>query len=115
MASTNGKGLDRSATAGAKNGRERLKRTLLLGFVGLSIILIGLIWAEGLSTDTPATPSYYRDTFQMDPDVYLTITAEAAGPQDELTGTPVPGRETDAQHGNGQGQGHGQGQGQGSP
>jgi hypothetical protein len=99
----------------APTSQEKLKRALLLGFVAASVVLVGLIWAEGLGDGQPATPSYYRDTFQMNPDVYLTVTAEAVERQKELAGTPVPNQGTDVPHGDGQGRGQGQGQGQGAP
>ena len=69
-----------------------------------------MIWAEGLIADQPATPSYYRDSFQMDPDVYLTVTAQAMEFQQGLQGTPAPDLEEE-HHGSGSGQGRGQGQG----
>jgi hypothetical protein len=97
----------------APTNHEKLKRALLLFFVASSVLLIGLIWAEGLGDDPPATPSYYRDTFQMDPSVYLTITAEAIERRNELAGTPTPGG-AGASHGDGQGRGQGDGQGAGS-
>ena len=96
----------------AQKNSERLKRTALLGFVAVCIGLIGLIWADGLTADAPATPSYYRDTFRMDDSVYLTVTAEAIEYQRSLqSSTPSPTHQSDEQgeHGSGQGQGHGQG------
>ena len=91
----------------ASTNREGLKRALLLGFVIISIVLIGLIWAEGLVPDQPATPGYYRDTFQMDPNVYLTVTAEAIEFEAQLNGTPAPeaSDSTEEHHGSGSGQG----------
>lgn len=91
----------------AQKNHDRLKQLLLLGFVGISILLIGMTWADGLIADQPATPSYYRGSFQMDENIYLTVTAEAQ--QYELTGTPSA---PDHDAGHGAGQGHGQGSGQ---
>lgn len=91
----------------ASANREGLKRTLLLGFVAVNVILIGLIWTDGLVAHQPATPSYYRDTFQMDPDVYLTVTAEAVEFENQRNGTPAAHSEEE-QHGSDSGQGHGQ-------
>jgi uncharacterized membrane protein YgcG len=104
-------------------GREKIKRSSLLLFVAISVLLICLIWIEGLRVDVPATPSYYRDTFQMNPDIYLTITAEAIERRNELAGTPAPDGGAGASHGGGQGRGQGgdsggnsgSGSGQGSP
>ncbi len=94
----------------AEKNRERLKRFGLLGFVAVCVGLIGLIWADGLTTDEPATPSYYRDSFQMDPDVYLTVTAEAIEFQKNLeNGTPAATHDPDEHNGAGNGQGSGQG------
>ncbi|MBK8128732.1 MAG: hypothetical protein IPK53_07220 [bacterium] len=86
--------------------RECLKRALLLGFVTVSVVLIGLIWADGLVADQPATPSYYRDSFQMDPSVYLTVTAEAMEFENQLKGTPALDS-SEEHHGSGSGQGQG--------
>ncbi len=95
----------------AQENRERLKRTALLGFVAVCIGLIGLIWADGLTADEPATPSYYRDTFRMDDSVYLTVTAEAIEYQRNLeNGTPPPTTNPDKHDGHGAGQGQGSGQ-----
>lgn len=91
----------------ASKNQEGLKRALLLGFVGISILLIGLIWLGGLNEDEAATPSYYRDSFQVDPSVYLTVTAEAAEFERSLNGTPAPTREDAHQNGSGQGRGQG--------
>lgn len=91
----------------ASANREGLKRTLLLGFVAVNVVLIGLIWTDGLVAHQPATPSYYRDTFQMDPDVYLTVTAEAVEFENQLDGTPAA-HSGEEHHGSGSGQGHGQ-------
>ena len=93
----------------AQKTSERLKRTALLGFVAVCIGLIGLIWADGLTADQPATPSYYRDTFRMDDSVYLTVTAEAIEYQRSLeSGTPSATPDPDEHNGSGQGQGRGQ-------
>ena len=95
----------------AKTNLERLKRIALLGFVAVSIGLIILIWADGLTPDAPSTPSYYRDTFQIDEDVYLTVTAEFIEYQENLSnGTPAPTHAPDEHDGAGGGQGRGQGQ-----
>ena len=90
----------------AQKTSERLKRTTLLGFVAVCIGLIGLIWADGLTADAPATPSYYRDTFRMDDSVYLTVTAEAIEYQRSLeSGTPPATPDPDEHNGSGQGRG----------
>lgn len=92
----------------AETTRERLKRLALIGFVAVCVGLIGLIWADGLTGDEPATPSYYRDTFRMDENIYLTVTAQAIEFQNSLEqGTPPPS-EVPGEH-NGPGSGQGQG------
>ena len=92
----------------AQTTRERLKRTALLGFVAVCVGLIGLIWADGLTGNQPATPSYYRDTFHMDESVYLTVTAQAIEYQRSLElGTPVATTAPGAHNGSGGGQGQG--------
>ena len=91
----------------ASKNQEGLKRALLLGFVGISLLLIGLIWLDGLNGDEVATPSYYRDSFQVDPSVYLTVTAEAVEFERSLNGTPAPTNEETHQGGSGQGRGQG--------
>lgn len=94
----------------APTNREGVKRALLLGFVALSVVLVGIIWADGLIADQPATPSYYRDSFQMDPNVYLTVTAQAVEFERQLMGTPAADDDME-EHGSSSGQGRGQGQG----
>lgn len=98
----------------ASADRERVKQTLLLGFVIVSIILIGLIWIEGLQGNHQATPSYYRDTYKVDENIYLTVTAEAVEFQQQLSRTPVPVEGTPEHHGSGQGSGQGHGAGAGT-
>lgn len=97
----------------AEASRERLKRLALIGFVAVCVGLIGLIWADGLTADVPATPSYYRDTFRMDEDVYLTVTAEAIEYQRNLEDGPPPATPAPDEH-NGPGGGQGQGAGRGA-
>lgn len=93
----------------AETSRERLKRMALLGFVAVCVGLIGLIWADGLTADEPATPSYYRDTFRMDESIYLTVTAEAIEFERSLEqGTPPPTEAPSEHNGSGGGQGQGQ-------
>lgn len=88
---------------------EGLKRNLFLVFLLTCILLIGLIWAEGLSETEPATPSYYRDTsYRIDPSVYVTATAEALeNERRQKSGTPAPEPAESEQHGSGQGRGQG--------
>lgn len=93
----------------AKSDGATIKQPLLLGFVAISLILIGLIWADGMTQSEPATPGFYRETFQVDESIYATITAEAIEYREQLGGTPAPNREED--HASGQGQGRGQGRG----
>ena len=76
----------------AQANRERLKRALLVGFVIISIGLIGMIWVDGIVGKAEATPSYYRDTqFEFDENTYLTVTAEAVEYRMQLTGTAEAG------------------------
>ncbi|MCC6605431.1 MAG: hypothetical protein IT327_19650 [Anaerolineae bacterium] len=92
----------------AETNRERLKRLALIGFVAVCVGLIGLIWAEGLTGNEPATPSYYRDTFRMDENIYLTVTAQAIEFQNSLEqGTPPATTAPDEHNGSGSGQGQG--------
>ena len=91
-----------------KKNSERLKRMGLLAFLVVSVVLVGVVWADGLIEDAPATPSYYRDTFKPDENIYVTITAEAYEYQLRLTQTPEALRQEE--HGEG---GHGSGQGAG--
>ena len=97
----------------AETTRERLKRLALIGFVAVCVGLIGLTWAEGLTADTPATPSYYRDTsFRLDENFHLTVTAEAIEFQQNMdNGTPQATLAPDEHSGPGSGQGQGAGHG----
>lgn len=91
-----------------KNGQS-MKNTLLMVFVSISVVLILMVWYQGFTgSGAQATPSYYRESFEMDPNVYLTVTAQAIEFEQQLGGTPTPGGE-DEHQGSGQGQGRGQG------
>jgi len=96
---------------GVKN--DRLKRTLLLGFVFVSVLMIGAIWIQGIVDPEPETPSYYRDSYESDDSIYLTVTADALKYNPEPAGTP-DANEHDDHHGSGQGAGQGSGSGQSS-
>jgi len=74
----------------AKPTLESLKRTLLLTFVGFSIILISLIWADGLADTEPATPGYYRESTSVDSSIFVTITAKALEYEQQYGVTPTP-------------------------
>jgi hypothetical protein len=105
----------------ASTDREKLRRALLLAFVTASVILICLIWIEGLQGPGDATPSYSRGTYKVDESIYLTVTAEAVEFEQQLTKTPRPSdwtpehQENGLGQGGGRGQGRGQGTGNGSP
>lgn len=72
----------------ARPTSESVKEKLLIVFVLAALLMVGMIWAEGLSDQPPATPAYYRESFQIDESVYLTLTAEAVEYQLTLTATP---------------------------
>lgn len=92
----------------ASQNREGVKRTLLLGFVMVCLVLITLIWADGMIVDEEATPAYYRGRFEGNLSLSITLTAEMEAFQEGLGGTPAPEREEG--HGGGQGTGQGRGQ-----
>jgi uncharacterized membrane protein YgcG len=92
---------------------DRLKRTLLLGFVFVSVLMIGAIWIDGIVEPEPKTPSYYRDTFEVDDSIYLTVTADSLKYNPEPDGTPDANEHDEHHQGSGQRQGSGQGSGQG--
>ncbi|MFW5941385.1 MAG: hypothetical protein ACOCXI_06270 [Chloroflexota bacterium] len=83
----------------ARKRNERLKQTLLLAFVLVSVILVGLIWADGLREGEDAVPGYYRevDSGSVEETAPATVTAPPAhdpsgsGPG-APGGTPTPGR-----------------------
>jgi len=68
---------------------KSVKEKLLLGFVLVALIMVGLIWADGLSDRPDPTPAYYRGHFQVDEDAALTLTAEMIEYQLNLTTTPL--------------------------
>jgi len=72
----------------ASSTSKNIKEKMLLLFLLVSILLIGIIWAEGLIDSPPATPAYYRDTFQVDENFYLTVTAQMEAYEAEITVTP---------------------------
>jgi len=67
-----------------------MKQKLLLTFIIISVILIGLVWADGLFADEPEMPSYYRNTVQVEEPVAVTITPRTHEHQAEATATPTP-------------------------
>ncbi len=64
--------------AGKRTGQRGLGWTLLVGFIAASVIMIVMIWGDNLAGEDNSTPSYYRDTFVVDENVYATVTAVAA-------------------------------------
>jgi hypothetical protein len=72
----------------ASSTRKNVREKLLLLFLLASILLIGLIWVEGLADSPQPTPSYARGVFEVDQDIYLTVTAEMQEYEWQLTGTP---------------------------
>ena len=84
----------------AAKRNETVKKTLLFGFMLVSVSLVFLIWADGLIEHEPETPSYYRATLAVNDSMYVTLTAVARN-YELGTGTP----EGKNGHGNGGGGG----------
>lgn len=66
----------------ARKQRSRLKEILFFTFLGLSLVLVLLVWADGLRADADAVPGYYRSSTPIEADVTPTgpaTTAPAAG------------------------------------
>lgn len=65
---------DRESETMAKSKRENLKQSLLFIFMGVCLVLIVLVWVDGLIEDTgsPANPAYVRPTaaFEVDESLY---------------------------------------------
>ena len=76
--------------AAADSHTKSMKQKLLLAFVVMSVILIGLIWADGLFTAEPEMPHYYRNTVQIEEPVTVTITPRTHEHRAEATITPTP-------------------------
>lgn len=87
----------------ANSTRPGVKRTLLLSFVAVGIILIGMIWVDGLTGSEPTTPAYYRDSYQVAEPI-PTVTTAAVEPEGNPDGSPE-----DHRHGQGQREGQGWG------
>jgi hypothetical protein len=93
-----------------KLNRKVLKERLLLTFIGISVLLILIIWGSNLVQREQIQPDYYRETFQYDIDsIWFTETAIADEYLQEqgVTPSPPPTREH-------QGGGPGNGSGGGS-
>jgi len=69
----------------ASTPREGLKQYLLLGFVALSVALVGLVWADNLSDRPSGGTGFVRST----PTAPLTHVALSATPTATLTPTPL--------------------------
>ena len=48
--------------------REKIKQTLLLIFVLVNILLVIIIWVNGISGPTDETPAHLRPTFELEID-----------------------------------------------
>lgn len=80
----------------ARNTDKRIKRTLLLFFVAISVALIIGIYATDLAGDNDPAPAFYRGAPTMDPSIELTITVPAREHRSPSEATPtVPGDEFD--------------------
>jgi hypothetical protein len=76
--------------AAADPNSKSMKQKLLLTFILISVILIGLIWADGLFTAEPEMPSYYRNSVPTTEPMAVTVTVRAHEHRAEATATPVP-------------------------
>lgn len=80
----------------AHKKHDRLKQSLLLVFVGASLVLAGLIWVDGLVAGTEPAPSYYREApgtgaeGTVAPEATVAPAATAAPASPQLTPTPLP-------------------------
>ncbi|MFO7540062.1 MAG: hypothetical protein R6X32_18640 [Chloroflexota bacterium] len=72
----------------ASSTGKNVKEKLLLLFLLASILLIGIVWVEGLTDSPPPTPAYARGVFEVEQDIYLTVTAEMQQYEQQLTATP---------------------------
>ncbi len=69
----------------ASSPREGLKQSLLLAFVGLSVALVVLVWADNLSDRPGGGTGFVRST----PTAPLTHVLVSATPTATLTPTPL--------------------------
>jgi hypothetical protein len=84
----------------AKNKHNQLKHALLLAFVCASVLLVVLIWADGLSADTAPAPDYYRQVPGSENATTVTPApppmVTPSGPEVEPTAPPMlPGLDDD--------------------
>ena len=77
--------------------REVIKRYTLIATLVFCVLLIGVIWANGIFMDEFSQPGYYRNTVPVNESFYLTRTAEY---KNYALGTPTPVREHEG-HGRG--------------
>lgn len=83
-----------------KAKKDRLKQGLLLVFVCASVLLVGLIWADGLAPAGPPAPSYYRGAPAVVPDstiVPANVPTFTPAPREDSTTEPLilPGLDDD--------------------
>lgn len=76
--------------AGKRTGQRGLGWTLLVGFIAASVIMIVMIWGDNLAGEENSTPSYYRDTFVVDENVYATTRPFAAADAQATTTAEAP-------------------------
>ena len=77
--------------------RETLKRSVFVAALACCVLLIAVIWANGIFENDLNQPGYYRNTVPLNESFYLTRTAEY---ENYALGTPTPGREHEG-HGRG--------------
>ncbi len=70
----------------AEKPRERIKQTLLLGFVALGVVLVLLIWTENLSGESG------NQGFSRSP-VRTPVLAPSGTPESKPLASPTPRRE----------------------
>ncbi len=96
----------------AQEQHDRIKEILFFAFVAMSLVLVVLVWADGLQADADPVPGYYRSSAPVDGDMVPTGPAttpavpgtgateeapgEHSGSHREPTTTPT-GRSLDAE------------------
>lgn len=79
---------------------EMIKKSLFVAVLTLCVILIGIIWIQGIREADAGLPGYYRDTVPPDESSYPSpAAADAANPP----GTPRP---AESHGGHGRGRNH---------
>ena len=82
----------------AQKQRNRVKDVLFFAFLAISLLLVMLVWAEGLRADTGGAPGYYRSSTPLEDDAPSSLPGEIPATSGASASEEAPGRQPGSQH-----------------